>query len=86
MTPAAAGGEPGDMRTTRLFVDELDGGFARVLVDEQVLTLPVGVLPAGVREGDWVQMDVGIIDPPPGDTDERRRRLAKDDPGGPLKL
>ena len=80
------GGRPGGVRQLRLFVDRIDEGVARVLVGDAELALPLSVLPEGVREGDWVQMDVGIIDPPPSDTEERRRRLAKDDPGGPLKL
>jgi hypothetical protein len=86
MTTAAGGGRSDGTRTTRLFIDEIADGVARVLMAEEVLAVPVGLLPAGVREGDWVQMDVGIIDPPSSDAEARRRRLAKDDPGGPLKL
>lgn len=76
----------GSTRAIRLFVDAIDEGSARVLVDDQILTVPVALLPPAVREGDWVEMTVGVIEPPPSDADERRRRLAKDDPGGPLKL
>lgn len=73
-------------RSLRLFVDALDGATARVLWAEEVLSVPVALLPAGIREGDWVQLDVGIVEPPPSDADEQRRVLAKDDPGGDLKL
>lgn len=72
--------------TTRLFVDEVERDRARVLLGERVLELPLELLPPGVREGDWLQMEVGVIPAPPTDTEERRRRLAKDDPEGPLKL
>lgn len=72
--------------TTRLFVDEVEGARVRVLLGERALEVPLELLPPGVREGDWVQMEVGIIPAPPSDTEERRRHLAKDDPGGPLKL
>jgi hypothetical protein len=77
---------PDRLLTVRLFVDQLEGGTARVLHGEHVVSLDASLLPAGTREGDWVQLTVGIIPPPPSDADERRRRLAKDDPGGPLKL
>jgi hypothetical protein len=77
---------PPSSRSTRLFVDEIDGASARLLRDEEVVSLPVALLPAGVREGDWVQLDVGIVEPPPSDAEERRRQLAKDDPGGDFKL
>ena len=73
-------------RSTRLFVDEIDGATARLLRDDEVLNLPITLLPAGVREGDWVQLDVGIVEPPPSEAEERRRQLAKDDPGGDLEL
>ena len=76
----------GALLTARLFVDQIEGGVARVLRGEQVVSLDASLLPAGTREGDWVQLTVGIIPAPASDADERRRRLAKDDPGGPLKL
>lgn len=83
----AAGPRAGATHVVRLFVDQVEGDVARVLADaEQVLTVPLALLPPGVREGDWVELTVGIIDPPPSDAAELRQRLAKDDPGGPLKL
>ena len=78
--------QPQVPRSTRLFVDAVDGAMARLLRGEEVLDVPVALLPAGVREGDWVQMDVGIVAPPPSDAEARRRELAKDDPGGDIEL
>lgn len=81
-----AAAAPGGLVTARLFVDQIEGGVARVLQGERVLSMDASLLPAGTREGNWVQLTVGIIDPPASDAEERRRRLAADDPGGPLKL
>jgi len=71
---------------TRAFVDAIDEGVARLLVCEQAFTLPARLLPAGVREGDWVEISVGRAPAPPDDTERRRSRLAGDDPGGDVKL
>ncbi len=73
-------------RSTRLFVDAIDDGIARVLLGERVLSIAVDLLPAAVREGEWVELSVGVVPPPDSDTDETRERLAKDDPGGTIKL
>ena len=73
-------------RITRLFVDQIEDGVARVLLGERVVSLPVDLLPGGAREGDWVQLSVGVIPPPAIDTEDIRERLAKDDPGGIIKL
>jgi hypothetical protein len=73
-------------RNTRLFIDEIEDDVARVLRDEQALSIPVSLLPPGAREGDWIEMSVRVIPPPPGDTEARRNRLVKDDPGGTIKL
>jgi hypothetical protein len=70
----------------QLFIDEIDDGVARVLLGEQAISLPVAVLPAGAHEGDWIELSVGVIPAPPTDTEQRRKRLAADDPGGDVKL
>jgi hypothetical protein len=45
------------MGTLYLFVDLIDGGFATLLTDcrGDSLTVPLSVLPSGVREGDWLR-------------------------------
>jgi hypothetical protein len=73
-------------RSTQLFIDEIEDGLARLLLGETVLSLPAALLPEGAREGDWIEMSVGVISPPPQDTEQRRKRLASGDPGGPIKL
>ncbi|MEP6652199.1 MAG: DUF3006 domain-containing protein [Myxococcales bacterium] len=94
-TTAGAGDDPagrgtekgsGNARTICLFVDEISDGVARVLVDEQVLVLALTFLPQGVREGDWVELRTRVIAAPPTETAARRKGLAADDPGGPIKL
>jgi hypothetical protein len=71
---------------TRAFVDAIDEGIARLLIGEQAFTLPAALLPAGVSEGDWVEITVGRAAPPPDDTAARRSRLSSDDPGGDIDL
>ena len=75
-----------DRRATRLFVDAIDDDTARVLLGERVFTIPAQLLPHGAREGDWVEIAVGVVPAPASEADEIRERLAKDDPGGPIKL
>ena len=76
---------PGE-RGVPLFVDEIADGVARLLRGTEVVSLPANLLPPGAREGAWVELSVGIISAPPDDTYERRKKLAADDPGGPIKL
>lgn len=73
-------------RTTPWFIDEIEDGVARLLCGEEVLSLPVSALPEGAHEGAWVAMSVGLIPPPPQDTEARREHLVASDPGGPIKL
>ena len=73
-------------RITRLFVDEIDDDVARVLLGERAFSVPVALLPVGAREGDWVEISARVFPTPPDDTDERRKSLTKDDPGGTIKL
>lgn len=71
---------------TLLFVDEIEDGVVRVMLGETALTLPASLLPPDLREGDWVELSGRVVPAPPQDTEERRHRLAADDPGGDLKL
>jgi hypothetical protein len=72
--------------TTRAFVDAVEADVARLLVGEQAFTLPLALLPAGVREGDWVEITIARTQAPPDDTEARRARLSRDDPGGDIDL
>jgi hypothetical protein len=74
---------------TRVFVDAIEAGVARLLVGEQAFTLPAQLLPAGVREGDWVEITIGRVPAPPDageDSEAWRRRLSRGDRGGDVKL
>ena len=73
-------------KETRLFVDEIDGEVARVIVNGDVTTLPTGLLPEPAREGSWVRLLAEIIPAPPDDAESLRRKLGRGDPGGDIKL
>jgi hypothetical protein len=70
-----------------LFVDSIDEGRARLVLDEDdAFTLPARLLPKGARAGDWVRLSLGIAPAPPSRADAIRKKLARDDDGGPIKL
>jgi hypothetical protein len=73
-------------QVTRAFVDAIDADVARLLAGERAFTLPLALLPAGVREGDWVELTIARAPAPPDDTEARRARLSRDDPGGDIDL
>ncbi|HVU50860.1 MAG TPA: hypothetical protein VHL80_09245 [Polyangia bacterium] len=70
----------------RAYVDAVEAGRARLVADDDVFTIPARLLPAGAREGSWIELAVGIVPAPPSAAAAIRRKLAKDDPGGPIKL
>lgn len=39
-----------------VFVDEIDGKVARIIVDGRVSVVPRRTLPAGAKEGSWVAL------------------------------
>jgi hypothetical protein len=71
---------------TLLFIDEIEDDEVRVLMDERVFTLPRAALPEGVKEGDWLTMQLTQASAPPDDSAAGRQRLGQDDPGGDIKL
>ena len=72
----------------RLFVDEIAGPTARLLLGEHAFTIPARLLPRGAREGSWVTATFAIAAAPPGEQAAAalRRKLAADDDGGDIKL
>ena len=72
-------------RATLVFVDGIEDDRARLLVGEDAFTVPRALLPDDAREGSWLRLSVAIA-PTPSDPGDLRRRLGKDDPGGPIKL
>jgi hypothetical protein len=73
-------------KPARLFIDEIDAGRARLVLDEEVFAIPARLLPRGARAGQWVSLSIGVVPSPPSRAAAIRRKLAKDDPGGPIKL
>jgi hypothetical protein len=73
-------------RSSLLYVDAIEAGRARLLLEEEGFTVPARILPEGAREGAWVRLSAGVAPPPPSRAAAIRKKLAKDDPGGPIKL
>lgn len=91
-TPAAT---PGAV-THRLFIDSVTDGVARVSAQTPTsgdsepapgLSFPAALLPAGVGEGAWIEVQIHATTPPAGqDNAAARQRLGQADDGGDLKL
>lgn len=71
---------------TRAFVDAVEGATARLVVGDRAFDVPRTLLPPGVREGAWIEIAITEADAPPDDTEARRSRLGRGDPGGNIKL
>ena len=50
-----------------------------------VLTVPAALLPDDAGEGTWLKLSAAVT-PPEADPEALRRKLGRDDPGGPIKL
>lgn len=69
-----------------LYVDAIEDGHARLVLDEESFTVPARLLPEGAREGTWIRLSGRVVNAPPSDAAAIRKKLARDDPGGPIKL
>ncbi len=70
-----------------LFVDAVEGETARlVLAGGAAFSIPARLLPAGAKEGSWLQASFALAPAPPDAAAEIRRRLGRDDDGGDIKL
>jgi len=69
-----------------LFVDAIEDDRARLVLDEEAFTVPARVLPKGAREGSWIRLSGDVVPAPQSDAADLRKKLARDDPGGPIKL
>jgi hypothetical protein len=76
---------PPRSKTTPVFVDAVEDGHARLLAGDDAFTVPAALLPDGAGEGSWLQLSLTMT-PPQADPDALRRKLGRDDPGGPIKL
>jgi hypothetical protein len=71
---------------TLLFVDQLENGWAHVLLGEDAFDVPARLLPAGVKEGTWLRWSFAVA-PAPADVGAAiRRKLQQGDDGGDIKL
>ena len=84
MTPKPTKPTP-STKTTGVFVDGVEDGEARLLLGDDAFTVPAALLPDGVGEGTWLNL-TATVTPPQADPDALRRKLGRDDPGGPIKL
>jgi hypothetical protein len=69
-----------------LFVDAIEEGHARLVLGEEAFTIPARLLPRNAREGSWIRLSIGVVPAPASDAAALRRKLARGDPGGPIKL
>jgi hypothetical protein len=69
-----------------LYVDAIENDRARLVLDEDAFTVPARLLPDGAREGSWIRLSGRVVPAPPSDAAKIREKLARDDPGGPIKL
>jgi hypothetical protein len=74
------------MKETLVFVDLLEDDTARLIAGTQSFSLPRTLLPPDAVEGSWVKLGATVVPAPPDDTEQRRHRLGRDDPGGEIKL
>ena len=83
---------PAPPRVTPVFLDGIEAGVARLLVEDEAgewrtFHLPAKVLPEDAHEGSWIELAVRTIAPPPGYEGKLRRdKLGSSDDGGNLTL
>ncbi len=70
-----------------LFVDAIEADTARLVMSGgTAFSMPVRLLPPGVKEGSWLRASFALAPAPPDDAAEIRRRLGRGDDGGDIKL
>jgi hypothetical protein len=69
-----------------LFVDQIDAGWAHLVLGEEAFDVPLRLLPAGTKEGSWLRSAFAPAPPPPDEAAAIRRKLQKGDDGGDIKL
>jgi hypothetical protein len=71
---------------TLLFVDQIENGWAHLLLGEEAFDVPVRLLPAGAKEGTWLRWSFAVAPTPPDVGAAIRRKLQQGDDGGDIKL
>lgn len=74
-------------RVTRAFVDSIENDIARLIINAHVLKFPAVILPAGVCEGQWIEIQISQARSEDPDTiDAKRKQIAEKDDGNDIKL
>jgi hypothetical protein len=71
---------------TLLFVDQIENGWAHLLLGEDAFDVPARLLPAGTTEGTWLRWSFAVAAAPPDAGAAIRRKLQQGDDGGDIKL
>jgi hypothetical protein len=71
---------------TLLFVDQIENGWAHLLLGEEAFDVPVRLLPAGTKEGAWLRWSLALAPAPPDVGAAIRSKLQEGDDGGDIKL
>ena len=71
---------------TLLFVDQIENGWAHVLLGEDAFDVPARLFPADIKEGTWVRWSFAVAPAPPDVGAAIRRKLQRGDDGGDIKL
>lgn len=75
-----------DTADTLLYVDQIENGWAHLLLGEDAFDVPARLLPAGAKEGTWLRWSFAVAPAPPDVGAAIRRKLQKGDDGGNIKL
>jgi hypothetical protein len=82
---------PESPRTTRAFLDGVESGVARLLMEDEhgewrTFHLPAAALPASAKEGSWIELGIRSIPPPEPAARALREQLGRSDRGGNFSL
>ena len=69
-----------------LFVDQIENGWAHLLLGEEAFDVPARLLPAGTKEGAWLRWSFAAATAPSDAGAAIRRKLQQGDDGGDIKL
>jgi len=83
---AGNGGEEAAAGEPLLFVDAIEGDFARLLLGVEAFDVPTRLLPKEARAGSWLRLSLQVTEPPPDEGAAIRTRLGRGDDGGDIKL
>lgn len=67
------------------FIDKIENGKASIMQGEKMVSVPVDMLPKGVKEGDTIDPQTGEVVNGDNEGDELRKGMVNDE-GGELKL